>query len=379
MSVAIAQLANFVGPTSGGVKTALDALGRGYVEAGARRLLVLPGPVDEVVSDGANRVVQLRGPQVGGGYRLVVEPWRVIELLTDFGPTSLELSDKSTFVPLTSWARRRQLPSVLFSHERLDAMLTLRSGWVRSGWVRGVGHGVGLLYRLLARQFDAIVTTSRYAAAEYPLATQAKVHHVPLGVDLDTFRPAVVRPPRTDGVLRLVHVGRLSREKSPHLAARTALALHRRGVPTRLDVYGDGPHRRELEAEADGAPVRFHGHLADRSALAATISAADVALSVCPGETFGLAVLEALACGVPVVTADRGGGRELVDVRCGAWAPPDPEQLADAVLRLAGRDRGALRRAARERAETYPWAASVDAMLHLHRSLADRCGFSHTD
>jgi alpha-1,6-mannosyltransferase len=69
----------------------------------------------------------------------------------------------------------------------------------------------------------------------------------------------------------------------------------------------------------------------------------------------------------------------LVDARCGAWAPPDPEQLADAVLRLAGRDRGALRRAARERAETYPWAASVDAMLHLHRSLADRCGFSHTD
>ncbi len=316
---AIAQLANFVGPTSGGVKTALNALGRGYVASGARRLLVVPGQVDRILSDGVNTVAQLRGPQVGGGYRLVLEPWRVIGLLADFAPTSLELSDKSTFVPLTAWARRRRLPSVLFSHERLDAMLTLRTGWVR-----GVGHGVGIAYRVLARQFDAIVTTSRYAAAEYPPATHAKLHHVPLGVDLDTFRPSSDRQRRGDGVLRLVHVGRLSREKSPHLAVATAVALHRRGVPVRLDVYGDGPHRSELEQLATGAPVRFHGHLPDRAALAATIAAADVALSVCPAETFGLAVLESLACGVPVVTADRGGGRELVDGRCGRGRRPTP-------------------------------------------------------
>ena len=44
----IAQLANFIGPASGGMKHAVDALGRGYVEAGAERLLVIPGPVDAV-------------------------------------------------------------------------------------------------------------------------------------------------------------------------------------------------------------------------------------------------------------------------------------------------------------------------------------------
>ena len=42
----IAQLANFVGPTSGGMRTAVRALGRGYREAGAARLLVVPGPVE---------------------------------------------------------------------------------------------------------------------------------------------------------------------------------------------------------------------------------------------------------------------------------------------------------------------------------------------
>ena len=64
--------------------------------------------------------------------------------------------------------------------------------------------------------------------------------------------------------------------------------------------------------------MTFHGYVEDRDLLSRRIGAADVALSVCPGETFGLAVLEALACGTPVVTADRGGARELVDgsVRC---------------------------------------------------------------
>ena len=42
----IAQLANFVGPASGGMRTALRALGAGYVGAGCRRLLVVPGPED---------------------------------------------------------------------------------------------------------------------------------------------------------------------------------------------------------------------------------------------------------------------------------------------------------------------------------------------
>lgn len=173
-------------------------------------------------------------------------------------------------------------------------------------------------------------------------------------------------------MIRLVHVGRLSREKHPHLAVRTALALHARGIPVRLDVYGEGPHRQELEALAGSGPVTFHGHLPDRHALARAIGGAHASLSVSPGETFGLAVLEALACGTPVVTADRGGARELITARCGAWAPPDPEALADAVLTLIEphEPRLARRPAARRQAERYPWARTVERMFAIHGDLA---------
>jgi len=354
--VRIAQLANFVGPASGGMKTALAALGSGYAAAGCERLLVVPGPVDSVSATPDGRVVQLRAPRVGGGYRLIVEPWRVVDVLESFGPDSIELSDKLTLLPVARWARRAGVRSVLFSHERLDDMFALRSGLDRSARV-----SVALLNRILVRSVDEVVVTSRYAEEEF--AGLVTPQRVPLGVDLETFRPGDA-PAGDDGVLRLVHVGRLSREKSPHLAVATAAELHRRGVRVQLDVYGEGPHLTELRAVAGKAPVTFHGYVDDRAELARRIAAADVSLSVCPGETFGLAVLEALACGTPVVTADRGGARELVDAGSGAWAAPDPASLAGAVLRATSVPRAGARR----RAELFPWAATVERMLAVHRA-----------
>lgn len=358
----IAQLANFVGPSSGGMKTAVEMLGRHYVESGAARLLVTPGSRDLVERTTVGTLVQLRAPRVGGGYRLILEPWRVLGVLASFRPTSIEISDKSTLLPVTGWARRAGVGCLLFSHERLDAMLSLRTGWQS-----GIGAGVSVLNRVLARRFDAVVVTSRFAAEEF-LAHATRVHRVPLGVDLDVFHPRRGAP-ADDGVLKLAHVGRLSREKSPHLAVAAAVALHQRGVPVHMDVFGSGPHEHELRAIGRGAPVRFHGHVTDRGTLAAYLASADVAVSACPGETFGLAILEALACGTPVVTADRGGGPELVDADCGEHGAPEPEALADAVSRLAARDPGVRRRAARRRAERFQWAETARAMLELHRDV----------
>lgn len=361
----IAQLANFVGSTSGGMRTAIEHLGRGYVDAGVERLLVIPGPVDAVTSTALGDVVQVRAPRVGGGYRLIVEPWRVTEVLERWRPTSVEWSDKLTLLPVAWWARRNGVRSVLLSHERMGDMFAMRSGLDTTSKV-----SIGLLNRLLVRSFDTVVVTSRYAEEEFrTVAANAgcPIERVPLGVDLDTFRP-VARSPRSpgSGPLRLVHAGRLSREKSPHLAVATAVELHRRGVPVRMDVYGEGPHRDELEEIAAGAPVHFHGYVDGREALRDRLAAADIALSVCPGETFGLAVLEALACGTPVVTADRGGARELIDASSGAWGAPDPGSLADAVLRVAARPADVVRRDARRRAERYGWERTVARMLALH-------------
>ncbi|MSS46066.1 glycosyltransferase family 1 protein [Cutibacterium sp. WCA-380-WT-3A] len=364
----IAQLANFVGPVSGGMKVAIDALGKGYVAAGHERILVIPGPKDRITESESGITVEIAAPRVSAGYRMIATPWRALDVLDRFRPTSIESSDKWTLTPAAGWASRRGIGSVLFSHERLDDMLTM---WVRRQF--GVAAAVGALNRRLSKSFDIVVVTSDYSAGEFA-DTGARLVKVPLGVDLATFHPdrrdAGLPTPRPDGLLRLCYVGRMSHEKSPQLAVATAVELHRRGVPLRLDMYGVGPDADAMKQQAGDAPVFFNGFVEGRDEVARRFARADMSMSVCPAETFGLASLEALACGTPVVTANRGGAHEIVDATCGEAGSPDADGLADAVLRLAPRLGPELREAARRRAEQFTWDASVEKMLEVHSEIA---------
>ncbi len=364
----IAQLANFVGPTSGGMKVVIEQLGAGYVRAGHERIFVLPGARDSVVETEAGILVQVRAPRLSPQYRMIAKPWRALDVLARFRPDAIEVSDKWTLSPAGRWASRRGVGSVLFSHERLSDMLAM---WARRSF--GVEATVGALNRRLAKEFDAVVVTSRFAAEEFA-DTGARLELVPLGVDLETFNPAAGGPV-DDGVLKLCYVGRLSHEKSPQLAVATAAELHRRGRPIRMDVYGTGPDEAELRRIAGEAPVVFHGFVQDRAQVARGFAGADLSLSVCPAETFGLAVLEALACGTPVVTANRGGASELVDESSGTSGAPDAASLADAIESLVPHLGHGLRTAARRRAEQFTWAKTTRRMLALHEELADKAPY----
>ncbi|MDR0783783.1 MAG: glycosyltransferase [Propionibacteriaceae bacterium] len=361
----IAQLANFVGPTSGGLRRAVDKLGRAYAAAGHQRLLIIPGPSDSVLTTKTGTIVTIASPALSSGYRLVVNTRKVAQVLERFQPTSVEVSDKWTMTAGARWAVRRGIPAILISHERLDDQASMFLELE-------VSSQIHLINRYLAKIYDRVVVTTRYSAGEW-INTKANLMVCPLGVDLGEFSSQGTVSGRT-ATLQLVYAGRLSREKCPHLAVATAVELDRRGVDVQLNVFGAGPIVEELRSLAGAAPIFFHGYLNSRAALADAYRSADIALSVCPAETFGLAVLEALACGTPVVTADRGGARELVDASCAEWASPDPVFLAEAVMRLAARvreDPARLSQAARARAEQYPWGKTTASMLALHEELSN--------
>ena len=362
----IAQLANFVGPVSGGMRVAIDHLGAGYVAAGHERILVIPGEKDSTEETENGVVVRVRAPRLSRDYRMIAKPWRALDVLDRFRPTSIEVSDKWTLSPAARWGRRHGVGSVLFSHERLDDMLGM---WLRRQF--GVETVVGALNRRLAREFDIVVVTSDYAAGEFT-NTGARLRKVPLGVDLETFHPDA-GPHHAAGpaeVTQICYVGRMSHEKSPELGVAAAVELHRRGIPIQLNMYGTGPDVEAMRVQAGDAPVVFHGFVRGRDEVARRFAANDISFSVCPAETFGLAVLEALACGTPVVTSDRGGAHELVTLDCGESGAPDAESLADATERLITRLGPELRAAARRRAEQYTWQASVERMLQIHAEVA---------
>jgi alpha-1,6-mannosyltransferase len=143
------------------------------------------------------------------------------------------------------------------------------------------------------------------------------------------------------------------------------------GRPATLDVYGDGPALPALRKQAHELPVVFHGHVADRATLAAALSRADVAFAPSVAETFGLSILEAMACGTPVVTSVTGGAPELLVPGAGLAVPATPDGLAAGVLEVLSWPASARCAAARRRAEQFPWSATITAMVDLHASSAD--------
>jgi alpha-1,6-mannosyltransferase len=114
-----------------------------------------------------------------------------------------------------------------------------------------------------------------------------------------------------------------------------------------------------------------HGHVDGRAALARRLAGADVAFAPSPAETFGLSVLEALACATPVVAADTGGAGELLAPDAGVAVTPTPVGIACGVAEVLSWPAARRRTAARAQAERYPWSATVERMLNLHSTVAD--------
>lgn len=367
----IVQLANFYSPTSGGLRTVVDTLGRGYVASGHERVLVVPGQHRAAArtETESGLVITLPGVPVSGGYRVMPSAATVLRELGGLGrDLSLEVSDKTTLLAVGGWARDRGVRTVLLSHERLDRWIQARvprlwragAGRVLTPAVRGWNKGI-------ANRFDTVVVTSRYAEREFA-GLPVPLRRIPLGVDLTTFRPRGATV--VGGPARLVYAGRLSHEKNPRAVVGAVRALVADGVPALLDVYGDGPELAALRRLARGLPVAFHGHVADRAVLARALSGADVAFAPSVAETFGLSILEAMACGTPVVTSVTGGAPELLAPGAGVAVAATPAGLADGVRAVLTWPVEWRRRAARGRAEEFPWSATIGRMLDLHTATA---------
>ncbi|MGP6156912.1 MAG: glycosyltransferase [Vulcanimicrobiaceae bacterium] len=179
---------------------------------------------------------------------------------------------------------------------------------------------------------------ARYAAGGAP---RVEIVHVGVRVPAAAPSAAVQHSP-----FALACIANLVAEKGHADLFRALAALRAQGLAVRCDVVGDGPLRASLEGLAKelelADTVRFRGSMPHASVLSALRSGSYDALALTSPESAGgamegipVALMEAMASGVPVVATDSGSVRELVDDRCGRLVPQgDVEAIADALAAL---------------------------------------------
>ena len=177
---------------------------------------------------------------------------------------------------------------------------------------------------------DVISVPSRALAAELARHSERKAQLLPGGVDLARFRPQGGR----SGPLRLICAsGFQPWKRAPRLVRAFASARERLGSAaegSKLLFLGEGPTQARTRALAHelglGGAVEFAGAV---DAPEHWFAQADLVVSAAAEEAFGLALLEGLACGLPLVATDVGGVRELAGN--GAWARLVPADSLDAM------------------------------------------------
>ncbi|MCC6166439.1 MAG: glycosyltransferase [Caldilineaceae bacterium] len=195
-----------------------------------------------------------------------------------------------------------------------------------------------LLEQLTLRRADAvIVTTAPIARYVQRFMPTDRVHLIPNGVNLRQFYPAAQLP---EGPPTVAFLGRLSPEKNPQSLLAAAHRLQA-ATPLRLAFIGDGPLRDTLAQEAQrlGVDAHFYGTVS-HDQLPELLRAANAFVLPSYSEGHPKALLEAMACGLPVVASDIPGNRSVVEPGAnGLVFPPGDSAALAAQLAVALGDR----------------------------------------
>ncbi len=357
-------------PRSGGVKRYLLAK-RAWLARhrdGVRHSLVVPGSETGQAEQGMMTIGAPRLP-FGDGYRWPTSSRAWADRLVALRPSLIEAGDPyGPGAAAIQAGARCGAPVLGFCHTDPAALAALHIG----AWAEPV---VRRRWASLFNQFDQVIAPSRFIAERMTFAGVSGVEVEPLGVDTTLFRPdrgeraQLLRRLGLGGEVRLlVFAGRPAREKNIDIMLEAAAQL---GDDYHLLLIGAGAGARP-QSNATLLPFQR-----DPVTLARLLASCDAFVHANPNEPFGLAVLEGLASGLPIIGMATGGVGELVDFTIGQLAPrATATDLAEAIDALWRRDLHALSLAARRRAVSrHSWMATFDRLSARYAALSGSDAF----
>jgi len=271
---------------------------------------------------------------------------------------------------------------------RLPYLISLRGADVPSDEVRRFKHLYPLLkplVRFLWRDADALVAVSN-GLREIALETdEVPIEVIPNAIDLGRFtpRPEWEKQESEDGRVKLLFVGRLIQFKNVETSLDAlALAKQRTTTPFVLEIVGEGVRRASLEEQAAelglASYVRFKGWV-DHAQIVPYYQNADLFVTTSVWEGMPNTVLEAMACGLPVIATDVQGSQELVDNGRNGYLVPimDPEALAKCIVALVDNEyeRRRMGKESRKIAErAFAWERIAESYLNIYKAVLEKTG-----
>lgn len=378
-------------PTGGGVRTYLHAK-QAYVAEKAgdhTHVLIVPGSEDTVTRSESGVTYTVASPLVPGSkvYRLLHRSDKVLRILRGERPDIIE-SHCAYNLPWTALYHRRREPRTgvvgVYMTDLPKAYVEPVAGRMLGGWGGARATRAAERYvRSLYGRMDATVAISPALAERLEGLGVSGVECVPLGVDLGVFSPErrseEVRARMGAGPddTLLVYAGRLDGEKRAKLVMDAFEQLPE-ALGARLVLVGDGPFKEELRERAErNGRARVVPFMDSREELAALLASSDIYVSAMPYETFGLSVIEAQACGLPVVGVAGGAMVDRVPegLGVGRLGPVDSVEglVENLTAVISDPDRAEMGRRGRALVEErFSWRSTFTKMFDLYTSIADR-------
>ena len=234
--------------------------------------------------------------------------------------------------------------------KRKPYVVTWHEVWGRAYWrqyLGPIGFVAWLIEELAMRMPDHIIAASPETAERLrgSLGERSVITVAPNGIDLDEIESAYPDSEPTD----LVVVGRLMAHKRVDMLLESVAMLHAEGLPVTCRVIGNGPEQLELHKKAEqlgiANVVDFCHDVSEQKDVYSLLKAAKVSVFPSAREGFGIAVLEALACGVPVITTsatDNMAQHLVARSARGVVCDPTAEAVANAVRAVLTGEGGGL-------------------------------------
>ncbi|MCP4569675.1 MAG: glycosyltransferase family 4 protein [FCB group bacterium] len=237
------------------------------------------------------------------------------------------------------------------------------------------------IVRRALKMAQCVTSASRHLVERtlaFEPSVEDKIHVVPFGVPLP--KEVDDSSKTNDDIIRFVFTKYYKPVYAPDIALKAFAVAARKNKNIRLTMIGGGPMEADLKQMAENWHLTGRVEIKGWQSMAATeklINAADVMLMPSRRESFGVAALEALAHGKPVIGSKVGGIPEIVEDEVNGLLIPteDPESLAMAILRLAG-DRDLRRRMGRAGKAGVRERFDFEKCLDMMEELYDRIGTS---